>query len=140
MIRKIFHMVLAILVLMLTTGWTINVHYCHDELVDVGVNAPAKSCCDGPSGDSACQSGSMIGQKNHCEYETFSVESTDQFFISSFSFEFNDNHQIDLTHHYQTIDEFPGTLISSIIYKFPGNKIPPSKKKDILSRIQSYII
>lgn len=50
MLKKIAHFVLALLLLVSTTGMTISMHYCSGELVSISINKEAKSCCDGGNG------------------------------------------------------------------------------------------
>ena len=45
MILKFLHITLAFLVFLSSTGVTINSHYCMDELKDLSIFLPAKSCC-----------------------------------------------------------------------------------------------
>lgn len=46
MYRTIAHTVLALFLLVATTGITINMHYCGGNLVSTSINTEAKSCCD----------------------------------------------------------------------------------------------
>ncbi len=46
MIRKTLHIIVASFILISTMGITINMHYCHDQLIDLAFNAPAHSCCE----------------------------------------------------------------------------------------------
>ncbi len=46
MFRKITHIVLALFLLVVTTGITFSMHYCGGKLVSVSINKEAKGCCD----------------------------------------------------------------------------------------------
>ncbi len=48
MIRKISNIIIAIILLVSTTGFTISKHYCGNELITVEINGEAESCCDSP--------------------------------------------------------------------------------------------
>jgi len=50
MLRKITHIVLALFLLVSTTGITLSLHYCGGELVSTSINKEAKTCCDGTGG------------------------------------------------------------------------------------------
>ena len=50
MLRKISHIVLALFLLVSTTGITISMHYCGGKYVSTSINEEAKSCCDGTGG------------------------------------------------------------------------------------------
>jgi hypothetical protein len=48
MIRKISNIIIAFVLLISTTGFTISKHYCGGELISIEVNAEAETCCDSP--------------------------------------------------------------------------------------------
>ncbi len=48
MLRKISHIISAILLLVTSMGMAVSKHYCHGELVSVSVFHEADSCCDMP--------------------------------------------------------------------------------------------
>lgn len=50
MLRKITNIVLALFLLVSTTGITISMHYCGGKYVSSSINKEAKSCCDGSGG------------------------------------------------------------------------------------------
>jgi hypothetical protein len=47
--RKILHIVLSLLIVVATSGVTINMHYCQDRLVSVRVLFNSKPCCNNMS-------------------------------------------------------------------------------------------
>ena len=53
MFRKIGHIILAILLLITTTGFYISKHYCSTRLVEISINSDVKPCC-GDMGNSNC--------------------------------------------------------------------------------------
>ena len=50
MFKRIAHIVLALLLLVSTTGITFSWHYCGGKYVSTSINTTAKSCCDGEGG------------------------------------------------------------------------------------------
>jgi len=50
MLRKITNIVVALFLLVSTTGITISMHYCGGKYVSSSINKEAKSCCDGSGG------------------------------------------------------------------------------------------
>lgn len=48
MIRKISNIIIAFVLLVSTTGFTVSSHYCGDELKSVEINGEAESCCNSP--------------------------------------------------------------------------------------------
>ena len=50
MLRKIAHIVLALFLMLATTGITFSMHYCGGKLVSTAINKEAKTCCDGTGG------------------------------------------------------------------------------------------
>ena len=52
MYKTIAHTILALFLLVATTGVTISMHYCGGSLVSTSINQQAESCCDD---DSCCE-------------------------------------------------------------------------------------
>lgn len=48
MLRKISHIISAILLLVSSMGLAVSKHYCHGEFVSVSIFREADSCCDMP--------------------------------------------------------------------------------------------
>jgi hypothetical protein len=67
MFRKIAHTLLALFLLVATTGISLSMHYCGGKLVDTSINKEAKACCDGTGG---C-----------CENRSFSFEVKDDYVV-----------------------------------------------------------
>jgi hypothetical protein len=76
---------------------------------------------------------------NHCDDETIKLESTDDFFVSSYSFDFDEVHHIDLFNRTTILLEDPCSA-----NKTPGEifnyKKPPLLPEVVLSQIQSFLI
>ncbi len=124
MIRKTLHIVIASFILISTMGITINMHYCHDQLIDLAFNAPAHSCCE------SCQG---------CQDESIVVEAGDDYEVPAIAFNFENSHNTTLfltsviLNYYQGINE-PTNI------EVPWYKKPPPIQEVVLSQIQSYLI
>lgn len=46
MLRKISNIIVSFLLLVSTTGFSISVHYCGEDLVSIKIDGEAKSCCE----------------------------------------------------------------------------------------------
>jgi hypothetical protein len=139
MIKLISHIILSGLILLSVTGLTINVHYCQDSLYDISLNSPAESCYENGAHENCCHPDSDMENSNHCDDETVKVESTDDFFVSSFLFDFENVHQIDLLTAIHILSENQQTAnkIESEVLNF---KKPPTTPEVVLSHIQSFLI
>ncbi|RLD88551.1 MAG: hypothetical protein DRJ29_17205 [Bacteroidetes bacterium] len=135
MTRKVLHIVVAVFILISSTGFTINMHYCHDQLIDLAFLAPAHSCCDSEKDDAIQSQDSCPG----CQDESIVVEPGDDFEVSSSTCKFENAHNTTLfltsavLHSIQSIDE-------STKNEVPWYKKPPPYQEVILSQIQSYLI
>lgn len=50
MLKRITHIIMALFLMVATTGVTLSMHYCGGELVSTSINKEAKTCCDGTGG------------------------------------------------------------------------------------------
>ena len=138
MFKKILHIVTAFLILISITGFTINMHYCHEQLIDLGVFTPAQSCCD-PGDQGPCHEGGDLSKMSHCKDESLQVGSTDDYTAPSYIFNFENDHQIDLfltaaiLFNFQDSDKI-------ITTELPWYKKPPPYQEVVLSEIQSFLI
>jgi len=139
MFKLISHIILSGLILLSLTGLTINLHYCQDTLYDIALNSPAESCYENGAHENCCHSGPDMENSNHCDDETVKVESTDDFFVSSYSFDFKDVHHIDLFNRTLTFLENQRTA-NSTNSEVLNYKKPPILPEVVLSQIQSFLI
>jgi hypothetical protein len=122
MFRKLTHIIISLLLLTTTVGFSISKHYCGVNLVSTTVNHEAKSCCDL---DSGC-----------CHNETTFYNLDNDFVYSTFI----DNStitQIDLLFplFYVIIENISSKKIETFkIYESP----PPLKIQVVLSNLQTY--
>lgn len=136
---KIFsHITLSVLILASTTGFTLNMHFCHDNLIDIAVNHQADSCCDLPQEKSDCNGEPEMEKSNHCENRSLVAAITSEISVPSFTFDFED-------FHYTTLDVLPAIpleapVITSLTIKRSREwKKPPPQSVD-LSLIQTFLV
>lgn len=138
MIKKVTHILVACFILVSTTGFTINLHICHNEIYDLALFAPAHSCCE-PGSQSQCHTSGDVTNMNHCKDESIVVESIDDYIGSSFVVNLENNHSIDLLltaliiYNVEVSDD-------EIVLETPWHKEPPPYQEVDLSQIQSYLI
>lgn len=73
MLKKVSHILLSFLLLVTTTGLTINRHYCGDNLESISIFSEPQSCCEMP---------------NCCHNESIVIQLEEDFSISSFNISF----------------------------------------------------
>lgn len=138
MLKKVSHIITACLILISTTGFTINMHYCHDQLIDLALFSPAHSCCEGDN-EGQCHSDSDISKMNHCKDESIVAESTDDFVGSSYTFSLENTSSIDLLLTASILFNIQGSE-DEIVTESPWHKEPPPYQEVVLSHIQAYLI
>lgn len=138
MVKKVIHIIVACFILVSTTGFTINLHYCHDQIYDLALFSPAHSCCETGSQGHCHSSGELAG-KNHCKDESIVVESIDDYVGSSYVVSLENSHIIDIL--------FTASILfnvevaeDDVAVKAPWHKEPPPYREVVLSQIQSYLI
>ena len=138
MLKKVIHIIVACFILVSTTGFTINLHYCHKQIYDLAIFTPAHSCCETTT-QGHCHSTGDIANKNHCEDESIIVESVDDYIGSSFAVNLENTHSIDLL---LTASILFNVEVSGddIVIKATWHKEPPPYREVVLSQIQSYLI
>lgn len=128
MLKKIFHTVLSLLLLLATTGMAISKHYCSGELSKIEVGAQEVQCCDNPDDmpEGCC----------HDEQLTFSLVQSDfqpSYFDLNFSLLAN---AIILS----TLD-YTALFAGQQDYIPPFNSyIPPPLVRELSIVLQSFII
>jgi len=139
MIKILSHIVLSALLLVSATGMTINMHYCNGHLYDLALNAPAHDCCGSDMDDNMCHHDHDMAKSDQCDNETIKIESTNDFFVSSYTFDFDNVHSIDLFFPTQLLIEESVTTESPVRGILNGKKPPPTQEV-VLSQIQSFLI
>ena len=138
MFKKVIHIIVACFILVSTTGFTINLHYCHDQIYDLALFSPAHSCCE-TANQGHCHSTGDLANMNHCEDESIVVESTDDYVGSSFTVSLENTHSIDLLLTASILFNVQGSD-DEIVTEAPWHKEPPPYQEVVLSQIQSYLI
>lgn len=138
MFKKIIHIIVAVFILVSSTGFTLNMHYCHDQLIDLALFSPAHSYCD-TSNEHPCDADNSISKMNHCEDESLIVESTDDYVGSSFAVSLENDHSIDILLTASILFNVQGSD-EKIVTEAPWHKEPPPYQEVVLSLIQSYLI
>ncbi len=126
------------MILISITGFTVNMHYCHDQLIDLALFAPAHSCC-GTVDEGPCHAEADMSMASHCKDESLQVGSTDDYVGTSFTFGFEDNLRNDLLISATVLYHFQGPD-SIHAQEPPWHKEPPPYREVVLSQIQSYLI
>ncbi len=78
MLKRIAHIIFALLLLTATTGFALSKHYCGTDVVSVSINSEAESCCDDMGSDDCC--------RNETEHLQLKVD----FVNSSIDFQFQE--------------------------------------------------
>jgi hypothetical protein len=138
MIKKVFHSVLAILMVMTVTGLTINMHYCQEHLYDLALFSPAHSCCEA-GGHCHMPDPGNTGGMDHCEDTSIHVDSTGEYVASFPDFSFEAQFAIELF----VIEMEPVDQISAgaafTLKTFWYQEPPPPHEVDLTS-IQTFLI
>ena len=135
MTRKVLHIVVAVFILISSTGFTINMHYCHDQLIDMALLAPADSCCDTKEDGPNQTQDSCPG----CQNESIVVEHSDDYEVPVLAFNFENSHNTTLFLTSALLNSFHG-INESAKNEMPWYNKPPPNQEVVLSQIQSFLI
>jgi hypothetical protein len=139
MLKVISHIALSVMLLFAATGMTINMHLCQDHLYDIAFNAPADDCCENDTDENTCHHDHDMAKSHHCEDESIKIESSQDFVVSGFTFNFEDSHSFELFFSTsQLMLESPVAENTSVTRIFNYKKPPPQEV--VLSQIQSFLI
>lgn len=129
---------MAAVVLISTTGFTINMHFCHDQLINMALNTPAESCCD-VSNPVPCDHTEALSQMDHCSDDSIVVEALEGFVGSSLDINLDCNQSTDILFWIALQFNSPGmgADIKPVILEY---YLPPPCQEVDLSQIQSYLI
>lgn len=137
-------MILVILLVVSTTGMTIDLHYCYHELYDFGVFSQAENCCmpDEHEHNSTTVTHCNMDQhqQSDCEDETVTLGHVDDFLASVFSFNFNNNPV--LINSFLSVQSFEGIFNSFALIRkeIPKRDNAPPPLQLYLSLIQTYLL
>ena len=142
MLKKVGHILLILILLVFTMGMTVDMHFCKHKLYDIGIFSEVESCClakEDSHRHKAHQCDVNNHHKNDCEDEIVHIDKVDNFVVSSFDFNFENQPLSLLFASYSIIDDlniFPD--IRKIEF-YDLNNSPPGTH-DILSLIHTYLI
>lgn len=127
MIRKIAHIVFALILLVASAGFTVSKHYCNNHLKNISIDKPAESCCG-------------MDEEGCCKTETVLIQLDDEAVANaSVSVPLNTEtgiqpmtilHVLSLLIFTESVQEVFHEYISP----------PPRKIQTVLSQIQSYLL
>jgi len=138
MFKKVIHIIIACLILVSTTGFTVNLHYCHDQLIDLALFSPAQSCCDAANED-PCENDNSLRKMDHCEDASIVAETIDDYVDSSLTEKLENDHSINLLFAASILFNIQGSDAENV-KEAPWHKEPPPFQEVVLSHIQSYLI
>jgi hypothetical protein len=138
MFKLLSHITLSALLLLSATGLTINMHFCDGHLYDLALIAPAHDCCEIDGSADACHHHQDQTKPHQCDDETVKVDSTNDFFVSAYSFDFENSHSFDLFFTTQLFIENPKAENSTVAGVLNYKRPPPQEV--VLSQIQSFLI
>ena len=120
MLRKIKHIVLALFLLVSTTGVAISKHYCGTNLESVSISISSEACCELPIG---C-----------CHDEEIKIEIEDDYSGASFNYDFS-MFAVELS---SLIELFQLDVSESTPEFHVYNYLPERRMQTILSCLQTY--
>lgn len=126
MFRKLINIIVSLLLLTTTVGFSISKHYCGEDLISISISHEAESCCD------------MEGENGCCHNETEAYQLNNIFVISPVLDNSSVNH-IDLLFSlfYITIEDI-SLVEGNSIYQIPESP-PPINLHTVLSKLQSFL-
>ena len=124
MLRKTFHIVFSVFLLISTAGISISMHYCGGKLVSASLNKEAKSCCDGVGG---C-----------CENKTFQFKINDDF-VSPVVFENPENVKLDILFPIIFVYRFASLNEGNRAFRVFMDSSPPPTIQTRLALMQTYL-
>ena len=148
MLTRIVNTVSAFIMLVSTTGMTVNMHFCMDRLYAVGINRPAESCCEHGKGcmescernsGDRCRHGFLIGRPGHCSDRSVHTGNTDDYVVSTSGTDMATGLHPVPSPGIQAINADPSShefLARRTVYKYCK---PPPLPKTELSIFQSFL-
>ncbi|MCB0822563.1 MAG: hypothetical protein KDC09_07700 [Bacteroidales bacterium] len=121
---RFLHIILSFNMLISLTGFSVSIHYCGDELMNLAIDYDASSCCD-----SSC---------NSCHNEHFYIK-FDEDLAGPVSFHSPDIAQIDLLAPVSIIFNQPITGIHQIEI-FCSESPPGRSGPDLFTTYQSFLL
>jgi len=76
MFRKIVNIILVLLLLTTTIGFSVSKHYCGSHLVEVSINSEAEPCCEDMNNSNCCHNETEYFQLKEDLFTPVSIENT----------------------------------------------------------------
>jgi len=124
MLQKIIHIALALLLLVSTTGVTISMHYCGDDLISMSVTGEVESCC---ADDCGC-----------CENESIHLEVEDDY-VSPIIVQSNTSVELDILFPVLFMLSAELSTEVNVTAKHFNDTSPPLTLQKRLSLLQTYL-
>lgn len=126
MFRKTAHIVLVLLLLITTMGFSVSKHYCGSRLVEVSINSEAEPCCNDMGTSNCC----------HNETEYFQLKED---LVKPVSFENNQIAGFDILFPLVFVYSFntPGNIETGVLNY--AESPPPPAIQTKLSFLQTYL-
>ena len=90
MLKSTVNIMFSIVILLSSTGFIVNMHFCQEHLIDIAGMAPAHSCCGDSVDEGSCCDMNIDSKLDHCKDESISVETSGVYLSSIFSYNFED--------------------------------------------------
>ena len=133
-IHKIMSLLMAFVVLFSTMSFTINMHYCGDNLVETTIFHKAKGC--GMEMEKPSTEGCSITKKNCCDDKQLVIEGQDELKLQFDKLTF-EQQQFVASFVYTYIDLFEG--LDKNVYSYEEYK-PPLVVRQIFKIDETYLI
>lgn len=127
MLRKFSNIIIALLLIITTSGFTISMHYCGTKLVSVSVDNKAQSCCNDENG--------------HCCHDVTEYFRLKEDFITSFvQFNFENIFPVELANIPTLLSEHLCKAESTGDLFIIADSSPPLKVHSVLAQLQTYLL
>lgn len=133
---KIVSVSLAFVVLFATSSFTVDMHFCCNQLEDVAVFGKAKPCEDKKQDDATPAKKCSFEQKDCCSNSSFIKKADDNLKKSQFNFD-TENFVFLQSFFYTYVNPFEGPELKLVPFI---NYDPPWIEKDILALHETFLI
>lgn len=135
---KILSFFLAAFILLSTTSFAVNMHFCCDDLVDMAFFSKAQTCKEKvQKEDSSLKKCTSLQEKECCDNQTVLIEAASDNFKKSTTVLEVDNLVFLKTFIYSYINLFEGLDKNMVPFK---DYVPPLFSKDIYILHETYLI
>ena len=139
MLKLIVNTMLSMLILLSSTGFTVNMHFCHENLIDIAVMAPAESCCGASSEEGLSCHATVESKCSHCKDESLSIETSEDYISSLNVFSFENEFQLELPWLSNISLDLEVSNQNNFLALLDFRK-PPTNCEVVLSEIQTFLL